>query len=115
MLVPSSLHLSAWKRRDFSLRNLAKRPKSAAESAPAADAFAPPSSTPERPDAIAHLARETAAGRPWHEALLEAVGPAPVPADALLRSRAQEAALGRLVARGLVRIAASVVGMARTS
>ena len=38
-------------------------------------------------------------------ALLEAIGPAPLPADAVLRSRAHEAALGRLVARGLARIA----------
>lgn len=43
--------------------------------------------------------------RPADLALLAALGPVPVPADALLRSRAQEAALGRLVARGLVRVA----------
>ena len=43
--------------------------------------------------------------RPAELALLEALGPDPVPADALLRSRTQEAAIGRLGARGLVRVA----------
>ncbi len=37
-------------------------------------------------------------------ALLDALGAGPVAADALLRSRADETALGRLVARGLVRV-----------
>lgn len=39
-------------------------------------------------------------------ALLEAIGDGPTPADRVLRGRVQSAALGRLVARGVVRIAA---------
>ncbi len=47
----------------------------------------------------------TADLRPAERALLDLLGAAPIPADAVLRSRAQETALARLVARGLARVA----------
>lgn len=43
--------------------------------------------------------------KPAEEALLAAIGDGPVPADTALRSRAQAGALGRLVSRGIVRVA----------
>ncbi len=46
----------------------------------------------------------TADLRPAEQSLLDLLGAAPMPADAVLRSRAHETALARLVARGLARV-----------